>query len=336
LKKLASALAVGLLLLGCSSGPGSVTEKAASASAAITPAPVYPLRVAANGRYLEDQNSTPFLWVGDSVWSGATSLTPAEMDQYLDNRSAKGFSVLVVSLLEHKFSKNAPNDAAGHPPFTASLSPGVFDLTKPNDAYFATVEVFFQKAAARGMAVFVAHSYLGFGGGDEGWFATLKANGATRVRQRGQYVGARYKNQSNIIWLNGGDYTPSDADKWVVDEAAQGIRDGGANQLMSMHTARGENSAAIWGSRSWYNLDSVYTGPPSPLPPLFRAEYARAPTRPSFLVEARYENESDFTPAMLRYQAYQPYLTGGMGQMFGNNPIWHAGGPGLGTPPPFT
>lgn len=335
-------IVVGLLAVftlgGCSSEPRSSpeAESLASVNDALTPAPTYPLRVAAGSHYLEDQNGAPFLWVGDTAWSGAASLTPVEMDQYLDNRAAKGFSTVMVSLLEHKFSRNAPNDAAGHPPFTATLPSGVFDLTKPNEAYFSTVEAFFQKAAARGIAVLVAHSYLGFGGGDEGWFATLKANGAAAVRQYGRYVGARYKGQSNIIWLNGGDYTPPEADKWVVDEAALGIRDSGANQLMTAHTARGENSAVIWGSRSWYNLDSVYSGPPTPLPPLFRAEYARAPARPTFFIEGRYENEGDWTPAMLRAQAYQPYLTGGMGQMFGNNPIWHAGGPGLGTPPPFT
>jgi hypothetical protein len=338
LKSLVAGLVATLALVGCSSDPRSGPETAplASASNALTPAPAYPLRISANNHYLEDQSGVPFLWVGDSVWSGPTSLTPAEMDQYLDNRSAKGFSIVVVNLLEHKFSKNAPNDAANDPPFTATLPTGVFDLTTPNNAYFSTVEVFFQKAAARGIAVLVAHSYLGYGGGDEGWFSTLKANGATAVRQWGRYVGARYKNQSNVIWLSGGDYTPVDADKWVVDESAQGIRDGGGNQLMTVHTARGENSAVIWGGRSWYNLGSVYYGPPTPLPPLFRAEYARSPVRPTFFVEGRYENVSDWTPDMLRSQGYQPYLTGGMGQMFGNDPVWHAGGPGLGTPAPFT
>ena len=229
-KKLVGGLLAALALLACSSEPEPFgeAEPYAELLEAVTPPPTYPLRISANARYLEDQSGTPFLWVGDLVWTGAASLTPAEMDLYLDNRNAKGFSVVIVSLIETKFPKNAPNDAAGHPPFTATLSPGVFDVTTPNPAYFETVEVFFQKAAARGMTVLLAHSYVGFQGGDEGWFTTFKANGPSRVRQYGQWVGNRYKNQSNIIWLSGGDYTPPNADKWVIDEASLGIRDGGA------------------------------------------------------------------------------------------------------------
>ena len=325
-------------VLGCgpAAGVNPEDEVVDSVQDAVTPAPAYPLKISANGRYLEDQGGTPFLWVGESVWTAAASMTPAQMDLYLDNRRAKGFSVAQVMLIATLFAKNAPNDAAGHPPFTSTLSPGVFDMTTPNAAYFQTVEVFFQKAQARGMAVLVAHNYLGYQGGNQGWFTTLKANGAARVRQWGQWVGARYKNQSNLIWLAGGDYTPADADKWVVDESSQGIRDAGATQLMTAHTARGETSASIWGSRSWFNIDTVYTGPPNAMPPLFRTEYARTPARPIFMIEARYENELDWTPGMIRYQAYQPYLTGGMGQIFGNEPIWHNEGTGIYPPPPFS
>jgi hypothetical protein len=325
-QRLLGSLLAALPLLACSAESGLVDEaEPESISEAVTPAPAFPLRISGNAHYLEGQNGTPFLWLGDSAWTAPQSLTPSEMDLYLDNRNAKGFTAVVAELINTKFTKSPPNDAAGHPPFTATLSPGVFDMSKPSSAYFDTVDVFVQKAAARGMVVLLSHSYLGYAGGDEGWYTTMKANGQGRLRQWGQWLGARYKNQGNIVWLNGGDYTPPEA--WVVDEPALGIRDGGATQLMTVHTGRNENGYALWGSRSWLDLTPIYTGPPTALPPLFRTEYTRTPTRPAFLVEARYENNaSDWTPSMLRYQAYQPYLTGGMGQMFGNEPIWCAGG----------
>jgi len=43
-----------------------------------------------------------------------------------------------------------------------------------------------------------------------------------------RFVGARYKDYPNIMWVVGGDYTPSWFERWTVDELAEGIREGGA------------------------------------------------------------------------------------------------------------
>jgi hypothetical protein len=89
----------------------------------------WPVKVSRDSRHLVDQNEEPFLFLGDSPWSLIVEPTPAQAEQYLDDRQAKGFSVLLVNLLEHKFSSNPPKLRDGTPPFN---TPG--DFGTPNEA----------------------------------------------------------------------------------------------------------------------------------------------------------------------------------------------------------
>jgi len=49
------------------------------------------------------------------------------------------------------------------------------------------------------------------------------------------------------------------------------------------------------------------------------------PAMPYYLCESAYENEHQSTPQQLRSQAYQALLSGSMGHIFGNCPVWHFG-----------
>jgi hypothetical protein len=77
------------------------------AVAAIT-SPLFPLKIGPTGRYLVDQSRQPFFWSGDTAWSLIAQGTNADIDFYTANRSVKGFNVTLASLIEHKFSTNAP------------------------------------------------------------------------------------------------------------------------------------------------------------------------------------------------------------------------------------
>ena len=50
-------------------------------------APVYPLKVSANKRYLVDQNNKPFLIVGDTPQGLIYRLTEKQADDYFADRS---------------------------------------------------------------------------------------------------------------------------------------------------------------------------------------------------------------------------------------------------------
>jgi hypothetical protein len=286
---------------------------------------IFPLRVSANGRYLEDRTGKPFLLHGDSPWSLVVQLSREDVELYLQDRRARGFNTLLMNLIEHNFSDNPPHNWYGDAPF---LTPG--DFSTPNEAYFAHADWVLQRAGDLGFTVFLTPAYLGYGGGDEGWYEELVASTAEVRREYGRFLGARYQHMEHIIWTHGGDYNPPNRD--VVLDVAEGIREFTPGRLETAHCVR-ETAAVEYWPEPWLTLNNVYTG---------RAVYSDALdqyNRPGplafFFLEGLYENEHSITTVRIRTQAYHALLSGAAGQLFGNNPIWHFDGPGL-YPAPVT
>ena len=241
--------------------------------------------------------------------------------RYLDDRAARGFNAVVVNLIEHKFSVNAPADRAGVRPFGPR---GAF--RDPNPTYFAKAHRVVEQARRRGIAVWLCPAYLGWGGGDEGFFAEISALGPSALRGYGRFVGERFKDLPNIVWLIGGDYAFPASQRWLGDELAAGLREGGAQQLISAHGGR-TSAVETFGDRRWLAIDTVYSYA-SDLRPALQAAFNRTPARPFVLIEALYEGEHDVKREQLRRQAWTATLSGAAGQFFGNNPVWHFGGAG--------
>ena len=228
---------------------------------------------------------------------------------------------MIVNLLEHKFSANAPADRAGVPPFGAR---GAF--RDPNPTYFSKAHRIVDEARRRGLAVWLCPAYLGWQGGNEGFFAEIAAVGPSTLREYARFVGDRFKDLPNIVWLLGGDYAFPASQRWLGDEFAAGLREGGAQQLISAHG--GQTSAVdTFGDRPWLAIDTVYSYS-SDLQPVLQSAFSRTPIRPFVLIEALYEGEHDVKPEQLRRQEWTATLSGAAGQFFGNNPVWHFGGAG--------
>ena len=278
--------------------------------------PVYPLKKSETGRFLVDQRGKPFLVLGDSAWSLIAQLGNKEIDQYLDDRAKRGFNCLIVNLIEHQFCTNAPATRTKILPFEKA---GYF-----NFAYNVV-----KKANDRGIAVWLFPAYLGYGGGNEGWFKDMKACGKAKLRNYGRFVGKRFKDLPNLVWVMGGDFTPPQEDQWTVTELAEGILEEDSQHLMTAHGGPSTHSAVIaFGEPDWLTVNSVYSYEKALFRPLL-TEYHRPRTRPFVLLESVYEGEHDSKPHEIRRQAYWAMLSGACGQFFGNNPIWHFDGPGL-------
>ena len=287
---------------------------------------VFPLSIKPGERYLVDAVGRPFLIQGDTAWSLIADLTREDADLYLEDRRARGFNTILVSLIEAKFATNAPANAYGQPPF---LKPWAYDA--PNEAYFRHADWVLRRAAEKGFLVLLTPSYLGFDGGPEGWYQAMVANGPERLRQYGEYLGRRYRDFSNILWVHAGDYDPPRED--LVRAIAQGIRKYDARALHTAHGSPETSAIDYWRGEPWLQVNNVYTYGPVYHPAL--RQYRRPERMPFFLIESAYENEHEATEQRLRTQAYQAVLSGAAGQIFGNNPIWHFDGPGL-YPAPVT
>jgi hypothetical protein len=283
------------------------------AAAATGPAS-FPLKLAPGKRYLVDQNDRPFSILGEAAWSLIAGLADADVDRYLEDRRQKGFNTVLVNLLEHFFVSNPPNNAYGVGPFT---TPG--DFSTPNEPYFAFADTVIRKAAAKGILVLLTPAYLGYPASGHGWSTEMAQNGVTKLKSYGNYLGNRYRTQPNILWVNAGDSpTP---DKSLVDAVATGIRMVDTVHLQTAHAYEGYSALSFFGSYSWLDVDSIYQQAPS-INLAATSEYNLATHKPFFLIESFYENEHNTTNKTVRQEAYEPLLGGGMGQIFGNRPIW--------------
>jgi hypothetical protein len=304
--------------LACSNASGSASKSVQVAVTASTPSTVtFPLHVESGKRYLIDAAGKPFLLHGDTPWDLISTLTKEQAAQYLEDRRAKGFNTVLVELMEHYFSPNPPRNAYGDAPF---LTAG--DYSTPNEAYFAHAAWVIDTARQKGMLVLLTPSYMGYGGGQEGWYAEMQANGATKLRAYGRYLANRFASYPNILWVHGGDYNPPD--RSLLDAIPNGIRDVNATTwLHTFHGARHSSALSNLGTASWLNVNDIYTDQTDVVSWAF-SEYSRS-TMPYFLIEARYENEQGGNDLTVREQAYQAVLSGAMGHLMGNSPLWYFG-----------
>jgi hypothetical protein len=318
------------LALGCSrkESPPAPATPALPLQVTTAATYVYPLKVSSNGRYLVDQNNKPFRIQGDSAQSLIANLTLAEADKYLADRQAKGFNTVNINLLETKFAIQAPANREGHAPFS---KPG--DFSTPNEAYFAFADSIIDLAASKGMLVSFAAMYLGFNGGDEGWWTVLnnEVNTQTVCYNFGLYIGKRYKNRKNIFWVIGGDYlTPEGSEGEArLRRFLEGIKDAGAKQLWAGDWKAPCISTDEKAFASLMDLNAVYTyGLATQSGTTYgeaRTAYNDLPPRPAYLKEVGYEDENWIAgdPASVRRYEYWGFLAGTTaGVFFGNRDIW--------------
>lgn len=258
-------------------------------------APNYPLVLDGDDRHIVDSSGQVVFFNADTPWHVIPRLTREESITFLDSRRENGFNALLVALIvSDGYSTGSPNNAYGEGPF---LIPG--DFATPNEAYFSHADWFLEQAHARGFTILLTPVYIGFGCGIEGWCQDMKQNGVAKMREYGRWLGNRYKDQPNLIWVHGGDanagaYGAMD----LVDAVAYGILDFDSNHLSTAHCDR-YNSAADCYDRPWLDFNTTYANcNESPLE--LRVDYQRLPPRPFVFIEGKYELEHDWNAQCIR------------------------------------
>lgn len=291
------------------------------------------LQVAANKRYLVHQDGTPFFWLGDTAWELFHRLNRDEADRYLKRRAEQGFTVVQAVALAEFDGLNEKNPY-GEVPFRDN------DPTKPNDAYFKHVDYIIDKAAQYGIVIAFLPTW-----GDK-VFKNTWGNGPeifnpTNARAYGQFVGDRYKNRENIIWILGGDRNPraGSADVAIWQAMAAGIEAGvgGADKaLMSFHPQPNglDGGASNWFSKdAWFDFNMHQNGHCRNVPvyDFITVSYNRQPTKPTLDAESIYEdhpvcfNAKDLGTSNaydVRMYAYLDLFAGAHGHTYGCHDIW--------------
>ena len=302
---------------------GSALALATAFASAAPAAPVFPLKPSADNRYLVDQNNVPFLMIGDAPQAMVGNLSVAQAKFFIKDRAKYGINALWVNLLCDSYTAcNADGTTFdGIAPFT---TPG--DLSTPNPAYFDRAEEMLQIAAAHGMVVLLDPIETG------GWLSVLDDNGLKKAKKYGEFLGNRFKDQPNIIWMSGNDFQSwrDKSQNDLVRAVMRGLAAKDPNHIQTVEldyyvSASLEDRAL----RPVLGLNAVYTYRPTYAKEL--SEYKRAAYAPTFLVEANYEFEHNGgtdggTTQNLRRQEYWTALSGTTGQLYGSSYSWRLQG----------
>ena len=282
-----------------------------------TPAPgPFPLRVEPGKRYLVDAQGQPYFLNGDTAWALMVQLDLAGAEEYLEDRHAKGMNTVLIELIESTHGTNAPDNYAGDGPF---LTPG--DFSTPNEAYFAHAEAIIKLADAKGMLVLLTPAYLGYQGDYEGWYPLMIANGVTKLRNYGRYLGQRFAGYDNILWVHGGDYDPPAQGVALARAVAEGIRDIDTTGRWQHTFHADRNTSALdsaVGNEPWLTTDVIYTSDTNVVEEAYSTW--NSASLPYFLYEAQYEDPDN--GLRVRKQAYQALLSGAHGHVMGNDTVW--------------
>jgi len=293
------------------------------AGSAFAAQPVFPLKQSANNRYLVDQNNVPFLMIGDAPQAMVGNLSVAQAKFFIKDRATYGVNALWVNLLCDSYTACNSDGTTfdGIAPFT---TPG--DLSTPNPVYFDRAEQMMDAAAAKGMVVLLDPIETG------GWLGVLQANGIAKARRYGEFLGNRFKDHPNIIWMSGNDFQSwrNPSDNKLVRAVMQGLASTDANHIQTIELDYYVSASMEDGPlRPLLGLDAVYTYRPTYAEEL--TEYKRADFRPTFMVEANYEFEQNGgtdggTTENLRRQEYWTALSGTTGQLYGSAYSWRLQG----------
>lgn len=282
----------------------------------------FPLSISSNGRFLQTAAGNPFPLHGDTPWSIVVQLTDLQIDQYIDDRAASGFTAILFNAIEHYFSSQSPawNSVDGVAPFSSMTN---FGSTR-NEAYWSRVDRIVNRCKVNNIVCIINPAYLGYAGTEEGWDTELLAETDADLQGYGAFLANRYT-QGNVIWCFGGDADPNStlrAKQWQI---VTGIRSVRTTDIITAHGAPDSPAYATWNGQTGFNLNSAYPGNLSPVYSECTTEYGRAGPIPFGMIEAIYEQERSpaISRAGLRRQSYQAWLSGACWVQFGNNPVWN-------------
>jgi hypothetical protein len=107
------------------------------------------LKVSPNGRYFVDQDGKPFFYIADTCWLLFQRPDHDEVDEYLKDRVAKGFTVIQAYVIRGLGKRHPDGNSSllGESPFIDR------DATRPNEAFFKNVDHVVSRANELGLAM---------------------------------------------------------------------------------------------------------------------------------------------------------------------------------------
>lgn len=290
------------------------------------------LKVSDNGHFLIFEDGTPFFYLGDTAWELFHRLSKTDAEKYLENRRQKGFTVIQAVALAEIDGLNTPN-VEGEKPLIDN------DPSKPNGKYFEYMDWVIKKAEEKGIFIGLLPTW-----GDKWnkkWGKGPEVFTANNAKLFGQFLGSRYKNTPNIIWILGGDRpVESETHKQIIIEMAHGLKEGdGGTHLISFHPTGGQGSAQSFHNEDWLDFNMRQNGHSMSYSERYYKtldDYNLAPSKPVIDSEPIYEDHPiDFKPdknghstgADVRRPLYWDLFSGAFGHTYGHHSVWQMWAP---------
>lgn len=320
-----------LMLMACSSGTGK--------NAKYIRISVHP-----DGRYLMNNDGTPFFWIGDTAWNLFDKNTDEEARKYLTARARQGFTVIQASLLFDGYGTRKPNTYGQY----AFTDIGTLSV---NDRYFDHVENVIDIADSLGLIVGLLPMW-----GDNVTscynYETIIFHTEEQMYRYGHYIGDRLKDKTNVVYILGGDRPAAGMDSdgkhfdhvFLYDSMAKGIAEGICGKedysccLMTYHPSGWKTSSEWFHDKEWLDFDMQQNGHgyADATWRNIEKDYALEPHKPVLDGESTYdEHYIDFkvelgitTDYHVRRTFYHEMFSGACGHTYGTTGVWQFYVPG--------
>jgi Protein of unknown function (DUF4038)/Putative collagen-binding domain of a collagenase len=291
------------------------------------------LKPTPDGHYLQYEDGTPFFWLGDTGWELFHRLKIEEINTYLTNRQKKGFNVIQAVILAEFAGLTKPNQYGELPLID-------LDPKRPNEKYFQLVDTTVKIAMTKNIFMGLLPTW-----GDKVskfWGEGPVIFNVDNAYNYGLWLGKRYKNFPNIIWILGGDRPPFiDTADWrpVWRAMANGILSGTNNKaFITYHTWGGHSTSEYIHNEDWLNLNMMQSGHGSghdvPVWNMIARDRAMHPIKPTLDAEPNYEDHpvnpwpkwdsanGYFRDYDVRKQTYRSVFAGACGVSYGHHAVW--------------
>ncbi|WP_372635495.1 glycoside hydrolase family 140 protein [Cohnella sp.] len=293
------------------------------------------LQVSKNKRYLEREDGTPFFWLGDTAWQLFHKLNREEASHYLSCRAEQGFNVVQAVALGDLVGTSTGN-AYGRVPLLRDaegrMDPASPDLSGPY-SYWEHVDFVLETAAEKGIYVALLPTWgdkfnKQFGKGPEIFTAE-------NAYAYGRWLGMRYREHPQIIWVLGGDRALQKRSHFeIVNAMAEGLREGdGGKHLMTFHPKGSASSSGQVHEEDWLDFNMIQSGHGGGEQTNYRrvqADYGLSPVKPVLDAEPCYEDfprgfnphNGYFDEDDVRQAAYYAVFSGAFGHTYGHQSVW--------------
>lgn len=300
----------------------------------------YPIALDSTKTFPVDQNGNPCFMLGDDAFGLVTTLTKAQIELYLSDRSSRGVNVIWLAPVDNTYSPSPPTDANGDSPFSGGDFLGMSGQT----AYWNFVDYVMQRCLAYGITVMFNVAFIGLNS-TSGYLTSWDGASTATIQGYASFLATKFGHYPNLIILLGGDADPAITAVYTqanIFAVAFRAADPG-HHLITMEASRftggspapngGYSSVdaltiALGSVPSWVDINWIYQTQSTVLS---GAQRTYTQSLPCLMGETWYELENSTTSLSLRGEAYFSILGGCvLGYIFGNGAIWPFNSPNAG------